>query len=437
MRRLVWAFGLDKDWRRPLNARRALVSDALLAAVFCGYALVSLLTALSLGLAGSVPLAITVVWILLPGALLTFRRLAPLASLSISIVHVSVTALFVPDLAAVFGVQIYYFVVLFTCLAWATRRQWALGLAVLQLVVILGWIYLDYSVRGSYGVLDVNARTGLLAASTAAMLQTLMSSLAFWFAAVACGVVAWHAGWREVQAVALARQLEEQTQALREQAIVDERLRMARDLHDIVGHHVTVIGIQASAARRVLDVRPEEARSAISVVGAASRSATRELRMMLGTLRPKSAGVQPDSDPAGTSLVTLDDLSALARSSESLGLRVVLDLPRDCDWVPAAVVQTLYRCLQESLTNIHKHSTADTAWVELALEAPDPGLGLARLRVADNGRPREDSSGSQVGLAGMAERVNLHGGTMTSEATSDGYVVSVTLPFVPAKGEES
>jgi signal transduction histidine kinase len=234
-------------------------------------------------------------------------------------------------------------------------------------------------------------------------------------------VVAWLAGYLIRQSHVHAETLRAQAQA---QAATAERLRIARELHDMVAHSIGVIAIQAGMGSRVIDTQPAEARDALSAIEAASRETLSGLRRMLGTLRRAESGGEPGRglDPAPG----LADLGRLAASTTDAGVRV------DVQWrgprlpLPAEVDLSAFRIIQEAVTNVVRHAGAHHCRVlidhqadELAIEITDDGRGGA---VATPG----------YGIAGMRERAGLLGGHLAAgPRPGGGFRVAARLP-VPA-----
>jgi signal transduction histidine kinase len=201
-----------------------------------------------------------------------------------------------------------------------------------------------------------------------------------------------------------------------------ERARIARELHDVLAHTVSVIVVQAGAAEDVFDTRPDLARKALGAIDVAARSTLAELRVLLQTV---SAGAEPEPDAPQPGLGQLDALAAGLRAT---GLRVELDHETGGPPLPAAVDLSAYRIVQESLTNTLRHSQATRARVTVRC-AP----GSVRLEISDDGpaRPpgRVDGSGRR-GIVGMRERARLLGGTLDAGPLPDGgFRVRADLPL--------
>lgn len=211
--------------------------------------------------------------------------------------------------------------------------------------------------------------------------------------------------------------------AAREQAlaaIADERARIARELHDIVAHSVGTIVVQAGAAEQVVEDDPEFARRALSTIRTTGSGALTEMRRLVGVLRdPEREG---DLAPM-PGIAALPDLVASARKA---GLAVVLDLTgAPCD-LPAGLDLTVYRIVQEALTNVRRHSEATRARVHL-----DFGATQLLVEISDPGPARPDTEKPGHGLLGMRERVELFDGDLDIAATEAGFTVRAALPLEP------
>ncbi len=180
-------------------------------------------------------------------------------------------------------------------------------------------------------------------------------------------------------------------------AVADERLRIARDLHDIVGHSMSVIAVKATVANHVAATRPDQVQAALTDIEEISRAALEETRRLLNTFKP---GLEP--------VPGLAQLGALCDSARAAGVETTLDVRAE-DAVPEAVALTAYRIVQEALTNVVRHAAAGSCRV--AVFTRENGLAV---EVTDDGRdaPREPRAGH--GLTGMRERVALYGGTLSA-----------------------
>jgi signal transduction histidine kinase len=218
----------------------------------------------------------------------------------------------------------------------------------------------------------------------------------------------------------------EQADALR-RAAEYERARIARELHDVVTHNVSVMVIQAGAARKVMDANPDEAREALLAVESGGRAAMTELRHVMGLLRMDS----DDSDPTATTDLTpqpgLDRLEALVQRVRDIGVPVELSTIGQPRPLPSGVELTAYRVVQEALTNTVKHAAGAAATVSV-----EYGTDELRVEVTDTGGTptASASTGNRHGLVGLRERLALYGGTLnTGPRLSGGYRVTALIPL--------
>jgi signal transduction histidine kinase len=216
--------------------------------------------------------------------------------------------------------------------------------------------------------------------------------------------------------VALERQREDNAR----RAVFDERVRIARELHDVVAHHVSVMGIQAGAARLVMGRDPTKAADALASVEASSRQAVEELHRLLGFLRQEG-----DSDDLGPR-PGLSQVAALAASMRGSGLEVEIASEGEKRALPPTIDVSAFRIVQEALTNTLKHAGATRAQVNLRYWPRE-----LEVEVVDDGPGAETSARGPggLGLIGMRERAALHGGQLTAgPAPGGGFAVRVKLP---------
>ncbi|MGD0561275.1 MAG: histidine kinase [Streptosporangiaceae bacterium] len=209
-----------------------------------------------------------------------------------------------------------------------------------------------------------------------------------------------------------------------------ERMAIARELHDVVAHHVSLIAVQAEAAASSLPGRPAVARTSVDIISETARTALTELRRILGILRASAAGTDGPARSHTSPPRSLTDLGTLLDQVRGAGLAVDLTVTGDPFPVAPGVGLTAYRVVQEALTNTIKHSAATTAEVAL-----DYAPGYVALRVSDspNGATRvlrePTGPGSGFGLAGLAERVASCGGSLSvGPDPAGGFTVSAKLP---------
>ncbi|MEO6605592.1 MAG: sensor histidine kinase [Aeromicrobium sp.] len=250
---------------------------------------------------------------------------------------------------------------------------------------------------------------------------TLVYNLLALLLPVVLGLAVRSSRLRQSKLVAQAAELRREREENATRAVLEERVHIARELHDVVAHHVSVMGIQAGGARRVVRTRPEKAEEVMSSIESSSREAVIELHRLLGFLRrgDQREGLEPQPH-----LLQLPDLIAQAQRG---GLDVQLEMEGEPRPLPGTLEVSAYRVIQEALTNALKHSGGSTATVRVDYR-PD----VLDIEVRDDGSgPREPASKvGGHGLIGMRERVGLHGGHLrVGVATHGGFVVHATFPL--------
>jgi signal transduction histidine kinase len=217
-----------------------------------------------------------------------------------------------------------------------------------------------------------------------------------------------------------AATLEQTRDAEVEQAVGDERSRMARELHDVVSHSVSLMTLQAGAARQALDVHPQRARQQLLGIESTGREAMVEMRRLLGLLREAPDGLALEPQPS------LRHLDLLVERMKEAGLPVLLsadDIPTS---MPRGVDLTAYRIVQEGLTNVLKH--ANPSCVQVTIRVLEQAI---EIEVEDDGSPRPVLPGSHGhGLIGMRERVAVYGGELDAgPAPGRGFRLKARIPF--------
>jgi signal transduction histidine kinase len=377
---------------------------------------------------GSPPyyLALSIIGVLAMTLPLALRRVYPVTTLVV--VTAASVLLALERVPAYFAANITIVIAIYTVGVYAPGRRALFARVFTVLVVIAVTAYL-FS-RGSYPALAV-----LLAA-----LDNREQVLFVWFSGGSVGVTmaAITAAWifgdvmhrlRLGQAELAARtaDLARANQTIADQAVADERLRIARELHDVVAHHVSVMGLQAGAARRVLERDPSIAVQALHVVEDTGRQAVAELQRMLGMLRGGAA--RDDGQPQPT----MSDLMNLVERMRETGLDVRMRMIGARPALPAGVELSIYRIAQEGLTNALKHA-GTRARVDVDLEFTRTQLQLAiRSRGAPGAAkpPLDEPSGAVGrGLIGMRERTGMHGGQLRTQTLDDGrFEVLATIPL--------
>jgi len=316
------------------------------------------------------------------------------------------------------------------------RHRWPIGVAAAvtaaSAAALLTAVIPDYAAAGpalaitvalyAVGLLAPERRSTAMATGCfvgmAAVLAVVADGLwdragAIGYAAVMVGP-AWVIGLMLRQRRASAARFHAQ---LVREAATEERLRVARDLHDVVGHTMSLIAVKASVAVHVAAERPQEALDALRVIEATSRDALLETRRLLGMLRDE----EPDPPPGP------DDLLALAERASAGGVQVRLDVPPDVfdgSVLSDPVVRSVYRIVQEALTNVVKHAAPAQCRASVTVD-PD----AVSIEVVDDGRRPAEAVRPGHGLIGMRERAGLHGGSFAAGPQPEGgFRVSVRLP---------
>jgi signal transduction histidine kinase len=214
-------------------------------------------------------------------------------------------------------------------------------------------------------------------------------------------------------------QPEQDPVAAADRAVAEERRRIARELHDVVAHSVSVMTVQAGAVRRLLHPEQERERQALEVIEATGREALTEMRRLVGLLREH--GAMPEFAPQ-PSMRTVDVLVGTVREA---GLPVELEIEGEPQELAPGVDLSAYRVIQEALTNALRYAGPAHAWVTVRWLAD-----ALELEIANDGRSEPGNGGGGHGLAGLRERVALVGGTVDSgPRAGGGFVVRAHLPI--------
>jgi signal transduction histidine kinase len=239
-------------------------------------------------------------------------------------------------------------------------------------------------------------------------------------------LVAWLAGFAVRERAEQAEAAEERAAAAEHEretaariAVAEERARIARELHDVVAHAVSVMVLQVGAVRHGLPETLEEDRAALGRVEQAGRTALAEMRRLLGAMRSGDDELELSPQPG------LDGLESLVADVERAGLPVRLRIDGDRVALPRAIDLSAYRIVQEGLTNALKHAQAGSAEVDVRYTTEE-----LRIEVRDDGRGGSTNDGLGHGLVGIRERVKIYGGDMTAGASPQGgFVLTARLPL--------
>ncbi len=221
----------------------------------------------------------------------------------------------------------------------------------------------------------------------------------------------------------MTRARSEAARARQEQArrqASDERLRIARELHDVLGHHLSLINVRAGVALHLLDSQPEQARDALGAIKEASAEALREVRGVLAALHPLDESAPRSPTPG------LSDLDDLASETREAGLAVQVRSEGEPRPLPAEVDRAAYRIVQEALTNVRRHA-GSSATVTVVIRY---GVQSLSIQVDDTGTGPKQSTSDGNGIAGMRQRAAALGGTLVAqERMGGGFTVRANLPL--------
>lgn len=418
----------SQGWRRPSADARQRKIDVVAALALLGGATLSMVLTRAIGMisepAGT---ELSILLIATSTVPLAFRRVAPIPVLGIvAVTYVLIGELGVPELTVS---TIALFMAIYTVGAWEGNRARALTA---RLIVVAGmgvWLLVSFF-RASTAEFDFEGPgIGILTPVAAFMLQQVLINALYFAGAWWFGDYSYAAARQRALIGLKTRQLADEQAKVVRQGITIERLRIARELHDAVAHHVSVMGVQAAAARTVLDSNPDAARERLETLESSSRAAVSELYQLLGTLRDDESRDDAEVETGSpSSTLDLGSLDALIDDFREAGLGVSVERIGEEFELPPLIGLNLYRIAQEALTNVLKHAGVGTRVRVHVRYAPDS----IELEVSDEGRgrPGPPARGASLGLLGMRERAASIGGTLiaTNRAES-GWVVRVTVPL--------
>jgi signal transduction histidine kinase len=420
-------------WRRPGPIRPFERADVVLTlAAMAGAATITVLVnSAGIQFQGTAPtLAEQLGWGIALTVPLLFRRRFP------ATVALLVAAVFLAGQVRQVGDNLVPAIALFLAMyslgAWGPNRGVARWVRIGVIVAMFGYIAFNMSRALAGPEPTFEGATGPLDPVLAAVLYHLVTNVLFFLAAYMFGNQAWESARRRHELAVQGEQLRRSQAENARQAVVAERVRIARDLHDVVAHHVSVMGVQASAARRVLDSDPAVASEALAAVESTARTAIDELGGLVGVLRsdpePASAA-DPTGGDSRPPTPALEQLGRMVQETQGTGLRVTYVVYGDPRPVPDAIGVSVYRVVQEALTNTVKHADATTVDVRLRflerhleVEINDDGRGAA-------GSAPGTGLGTGLGLVGMRERLAVHGGSLdVGPRRGGGYQVRARFP---------
>ncbi|MCT1477248.1 sensor histidine kinase [Microbacterium sp. p3-SID336] len=368
------------------------------------------------------PLWTALVYAAVVAAPLAFRRRWPGAvAVIVSLAYFAAVTVRVPE---IYVGNIAMFIALYTVGAWMSDRRRALIVRVAIIIGMFVWLIITMY-RDAISEADkAEVVAGAMSPYVAFMLIQVLLNALYFGGAYYFGERSWMAAEQRAVLEQRTEELVREREVTAAQAVALDRVRIARELHDVVAHHVSVMGVQAGAARLVLDSDPAQTARLLSGIEASARDAIHELRQLLETLR------DPGGETAdGASTLDLDDIAALAEASNDAGLPTAYTVVGEPVAVPSLVAVNLYRIAQESLTNARRHAgpgaTADVRvrYDEdgVEVEVVNTGRAIAQLRPG-------------LGQLGMRERAAASGGTLEVAARPSGGVrVRARVPLVAAE----
>ncbi len=440
-------------WRRPPVGPDEVRKDAAAAAALFVGALLSMVLWRIAGLYDdpAAPWLSVLLLALVTGPLAVRRRWPGIVLLVVSASFVLLAGFEVPETLVA---NIALFCALYTVGAWGPDRRratWVRGLVIAGMLI---WLTVSiFMTMGDPDALPDFSRAGAFSPLLAYLLIQVFTNILYFAGAYWFGERQWASARERARTQLRTRQLEAERRRVASQAVAIERLRLARELHDAVAHHVSMMGVQAAVARTLLDADAARARETLEQVEESAREAIEELHGILGTLRDEPDDATPDgASPAGAGTGTgtgteavgsldVSRIPELVDAACEAGLPTTFQVVGEPVRLPPVLSLNLYRIAQEALTNSRKHAgphaRADVRLRYLddsvELEVTDDGVGAASA--AARGRTR--ASGTGLGLVGIRERVTADGGTLEARPRARGGFlvrarVPVERPEVPA-----
>ena len=355
---------------------------------------------------------------------IAFRRRWPMTVAVVSALAYAATQLLhVPEIVLI---NFTLFIALYTVGAWCSDRVRA---EVVRWVIIGGmfaWVFVSLSFGWAVPSALPGGDDELIPPYVAYSLVNILINVLYFGGAWYAGNRAWAAAVAKQDLTERTAELASERERTAAQTLTLERVRIARELHDVVAHHVSLMGVQAGAARRVVVRDPAQATASLTVVEDSARTAVEELRRMLGTLREDDRGGDAtDTAPSTAGLGRMPELIEAVRTAGHDGEYVVVGDERT---VPPTVGAVAFRIAQEAVTNVVKHA-GPSARADVRLRYLDDAI---EVEVADDGHGAgavRDPRSSGLGHVGMRERVAAVGGRIEiGPRARGGYLVRAWLP---------
>ncbi len=409
------------DSSRPLTSRQR-QADALLAGiVFVSGVISAALSAIS-EIYGDeqAPLWQALVYLAVIAAPLAFRRVWPApVAIIVSVAYFVAVTLHIPEL---YAGNIAMFIALYTVGAWMQNRRAAMLVRVGIIIGMFVWLLITMYRDAIETADDAEIIAGAMSPYLAFMMLQLLLNALYFGGAYYFGERTWKAALQRQALEQRTADLEREREVTAAQAVALDRVRIARELHDVVAHHVSVMGVQAGAARMVIGQDPAQSAQILTGIEESARTAISELRHLLGTLRSS------DFEGEDSSTLGLSDIAQLVDAAGAAGMPTRFTVVGEERAVPSVVEVNLYRIAQESLTNARRHAGIG-AETDVRLRYTDDDV---ELEVVNTGRPVL-APRTGLGQLGMRERALASGGTIESAPRErGGWRVRVRVPLTDA-----
>ena len=415
------------EWMRPRPNRVSFRRDLAGAVLMALGATVSTLLYSRLGVYDTVPpLWVTVAVIALISLPLALRRRFPVTvALLVSVGFFAGQQAGVPEL--LFS-NIALFIAIYSVGAWTSNRRIAFLARTGLIAAMFIWVFVDLVITaGDPELLPGFSRSGVFSQLASFSIINLITNALYFGGAYFFGNSAFAAARSRAELEARTVELAAERVRTADQAVSLDRVRIARELHDVVAHHVSLMGVQAGAARRVLPTDPAQAAASLSTIEQSARTAVEELHRLLTTLRDPDEPRDDAAASTSSSTRGVDQLPHLVAETHAAGVAATLTIVGEARPVTSVVGITVYRIAQEALTNARKHGGASTT-VDVRLRYLPESL---EVEVSDTGVGRSQRA-DQVGHGqrGMLERVAAVGGTIQfGPRPRGGYLVRADIPL--------
>ena len=413
---------------RPAATARDLRWDAALALGLFVAAVISAALSVTAGMFGnsSAGLGWAMLTSLCSTAPLALRRKYPItvATIVLTVFFLSVTYR-IPEM---FVINVSTFIAVYTIGAWVNNRRVAFWSRVVLITLMFVWLLVTMFITATDPNPDIDetfSRVGFFSPFVAYSLLQLGINAGFFGGAYYMGDRAFASAAERQDLARRQRELEHEREVTAAQAVALDRVAIARELHDVVAHHVSAMGVQAGAARAVMAINPDASAQALLGIESSARTAISELHQLLETLR--TPGGEPLSADTSPSTLRLDRVPELVAHANDMGMDTQFSVVGVAAELPAVAHANLYRIAQEALTNARRHGGPDVhADVRIRYDAD-----AVELEVANSGRDARLSR-SGLGQLGMRERAAASGGTIDiGPRPRGGFLVRVRVPLSP------